>query len=133
MLYIDSRKGRWGVEPICKALQFAPSTYYAKKRGPSARSLSDEKMIVEIKRVHAESRQRYGADKVWRQLLLDGFNVARCTVEGLMRQEGLKGVRRGGSWKPRLVMTHWSGQRTSSITISPRLGRTVSGWRTWPM
>ncbi len=56
-------------------------------------------MVVEIKRVDAESRQRYGADNVWRQLLLDGFDVARCTVERLMRQEGLKGVRRGWYWK----------------------------------
>jgi putative transposase len=39
--------------------------------------------------------QVYGADKVWRQLNREGVAVARCTVERLMRQQGLQGVRRG--------------------------------------
>ena len=95
-----SRKDRWGVEPICRALQFAPATYYATINRPlSARALRDEELVIEICRVHADSRQRYGADKVWRQLHLDGVDVARCTVERLMRREGLVGVRRGRHWK----------------------------------
>ena len=55
--------------------------------------------MLEVKRVHDESRRRYGADKVWKQLHLDGVAVARCTVERLMRREGLRGVRRGRHWK----------------------------------
>ncbi len=95
-----SRKDRWGVEPICRALQFAPATYYAAITRPlSARAVRDEELVVEITRVHAESRRRYGADKVWRQLQLEGVAVARCTVERLMRREGLVGVRRGRHWK----------------------------------
>ncbi len=49
--------------------------------------------------MHADSRRRYGADKVWRQLHFAGVGVARCTVERLRRREGLVGVRRGRHWK----------------------------------
>lgn len=62
--------------------------------------------MIEITRVHAESRRRYGADKVWRQLHLEGINVARCTVERLMRREGLCGVRRGRHWKTTIPDEH---------------------------
>ena len=68
-------------------------------RPPSARSIRDEELVAEVCRVHTESRARYGADKVWRQLQLEGVAVARCTVERLMRREGLVGVRRGRHWK----------------------------------
>jgi putative transposase len=98
--YIDSRRGRWGVEPICRVLQFAPATYYAaRSRPPSARSVRDEELEVEIKRVHAENFDVYGADKVWTQLKREGTEVARCTVERLMSDLGLRGVRRGRQWK----------------------------------
>ena len=62
------------------------------KRPQSARARRDEELVLEITRVHADSRRRYGADKVWRQLHLDGVDVARCTVERLMLREGLVGV-----------------------------------------
>jgi transposase InsO family protein len=94
--YIDEEKERFGVEPICKHLPVAPSTYYdAKSRPPSARAVRDEKLKAEIRRVHAENFGVYGARKVWRQLVREGFRVARCTVERLMRELGLEGVRRG--------------------------------------
>lgn len=94
--YIDEEKGRFGVEPICKHLPVAPSTYYdAKSRPPSARAVRDEKLKVEIRRVHAANFGVYGARKVWRQMKREGFRVARCTVERLMRELGLEGVRRG--------------------------------------
>ena len=94
--YIDEEKERFGVEPICKHLPIAPSTYYdARKRPPSAREIRDEGLKVEIKRVHAENFGIYGARKVWRQMKREGFEVARCTVERLMRELGLEGVRRG--------------------------------------
>ena len=94
--YIDQNRDRFGVEPICRYLPIAPSTYYdAKKRPPSARAQKDEKLKVEIRRVHAENFGVYGARKVWRQLKREGFDVARCTVERLMRSLGLEGVRRG--------------------------------------
>ena len=94
--YIDEKKERFGVEPICRHLPIAPSTYYdAKKRPPSAREIRDEGLKVEIERVHAENFGVYGARKVWRQMKREGFDVARCTVERLMRELGLEGVRRG--------------------------------------
>jgi putative transposase len=94
--YIDRNKEHFGVEPICKQLPIAPSTYYdAKKRPPSQRALRDEKLKGEISRVHAQNFSVYGARKVWRQLRREGFDVARCTVERLMRELGLEGVKRG--------------------------------------
>ena len=94
--YIDRNKDRFGVEPICKHLPIAPSTYYdAKSRQPSARKLRDERLKTEISRVHAANFGVYGARKVWHQLNREGIRVARCTVQRLMRELGLQGVRRG--------------------------------------
>ena len=98
--YIESRRDRWGVEPICSALQFAPATYYASRsRPPAARTLRDEGLKVEIARVYEANRRVYGADKVWAQLNREKVRVARCTVERLMAAAGLAGVRRGRRWK----------------------------------
>jgi putative transposase len=94
--YIDANKTRFGVEPICRHLPIAPSTYYgAKTRPPSARSLRDGQLRGEITREHSANFSVYGARKVWRQLNREGIEVARCTVQRLMRELGLQGVRRG--------------------------------------
>jgi putative transposase len=94
--FIDERRGAFGVEPICKVLPIAPSTYYAsKQQSPSQRALRDEELVEKIRKAWKDSRGRYGARKVWRQLRRQGENVARCTVERLMRAEGLAGVVRG--------------------------------------
>jgi putative transposase len=94
--YIDKFKHRYGVEPICQLLPIAPSTYYAATRRPApVRAVREAKLKAEIARVHAEHFGVYGARKVWRQLHREGIAVARCTVERLMRQLGLEGVRRG--------------------------------------
>jgi putative transposase len=94
--YIDQHRDRYGVEPICQLLPIAPSTYYAAKRRPrSARALRDEELKAEIARVHRDNFGVYGARKVWRQLHREGIGVARCTVERLMGELGLEGVRRG--------------------------------------
>jgi putative transposase len=94
--YIDRNKDRFGVEPICQLLPIAPSTYHAAKRRPlSARALRDEELKAEIARVHAEHFGVYGARKVWRQLHREGIAVARCTVERLLRELGLRGAVRG--------------------------------------
>ena len=83
--------------PCC----LAPSTYYAQKACQvdasrlSARAKRDAALRLEIERVWNENRQVYGARKIWRQLHREGFAVARCTVERLMRQMGLRGVVRG--------------------------------------
>lgn len=98
MRFITASKDRWGVEPICRVLQVAPSTYYAAvSREPSLRQQRDKQLEVTIRRVWEEHRCVYGADKVWAQLLREGIRVARCTVERLMRRLGLRGVIRGKS------------------------------------
>ena len=94
--FIDAHRDRFGVEPICRVLQFAPSTYYGARRlPPSARHVRDGALKVELRRVHAEQFGVYGVRKLWRQLHREGVQVARCTVERLMRELGLKGAVRG--------------------------------------
>ena len=99
--FIDDHRQAHGVEPICKVLPIAPSTYHdhaAKRADParlSARAKRDEALKVEIKRVFAENFRVYGARKIWLQLRREGFAVARCTVERLMREIGLCGAIRG--------------------------------------
>jgi putative transposase len=95
--FIDEHRDVYGVEPICAALQFAASTYYAVKSRharPSARTTRDAELFALIRRVHEHSDGTYGAEKVWRQLHREGTTVARCTVERLMRDAGLEGVSR---------------------------------------
>jgi putative transposase len=94
--FIDCHKDRFGVEPICRLLPIAPSTYYARKqRPPSARAVRDARLKVEIRRVYDDNFGVYGARKVWRQLHREGIPVARCTVERLMGELGLRGAVRG--------------------------------------
>ena len=103
--YIDDHKDRYGVEPICRTLPIAPSTYYeekARERDPDrrpARYHRDEALKPEITRVWNENFQVYGARKVWKQLKREGFDVARCTVARLMKDLGLQGARRGKAFK----------------------------------
>ena len=97
-MFIDEHRSVFGVEPICRVLQVAPSSYYAVKAreaAPSARTLRDRELLAQIEHVHTASRGLYGARKVWWQLQADGVPAARCTVERLMRQRGLVGVVRG--------------------------------------
>jgi len=101
MRFIDENRDVHGVEPICRTLKIAPSTYYshdARRRQPeiaSPRARSDAALRPEIQRVYDENFQVYGARKVWLQLNREGFDVARCTVERLMKSMGLQGVSRG--------------------------------------
>jgi len=89
-----------GVEPICAVLkkagvQIAPSSYYAAKtRPPSARAIRDAELIEDIKTAHKANLGVYGARKVHAELNREGVRVARCTVERLMRTEGLRGIPR---------------------------------------
>jgi hypothetical protein len=84
--FIDDHREAYGVEPICRVLPIAPSTYHdyrAKRRDParlSARAQRDAALALEVRRVFAENFHVYGVRKVWRQLRREGFDVARCTV-----------------------------------------------------
>ena len=103
--FVDQHRDTFGVEPICKVLQIAPSgyrRYAAQKRDPSLRcrrTQRDEALMPQIQRVWQENMQVYGAEKVWRQLEREHVAVARCTVERLMRRLSLEGVRRGKNVK----------------------------------
>jgi putative transposase len=98
---IHTHRQSHGVEPICTTLQIAPSGYYrhiARQSNPALRSKRaqrDEELVDEVKQVWQGNMQVYGAKKVWRQLKRQGVAVARCTVERLMRNQGLVGARRG--------------------------------------
>ena len=90
-----------GVEPICRELPIAPSTFYdhlAKRADPdllSDRAKRDAELRPEIRRVFEENWRVYGVRKVWRQLGREGISVARCTVARLMKEMGLQGAIRG--------------------------------------
>jgi len=99
--FIDEYRGMFGVEPICRLLPIAPSTYYdnvAKRLDVdrlSVRARNDIAWKIEIRRVFEQNFRVYGVRKVWRQLRREGFDIARCTVARLMRSMGLQGIIRG--------------------------------------
>lgn len=99
--FIDDHRATHGIEPICRVLPIAPSTYRERvaQRRDRARLSAPARRELELKpqiaRVFAENFAVYGVRKVWRQMRREDFAVARCTVERLMRQMGLRGVIRG--------------------------------------
>mgnify|MGYP001828430155 FL=1 len=99
--FIDDHRDVFGVGPICRVLGIAPSTFYAFKAVESDPDLASDRARRDlldkaaIERVHDASRGRYGARKVWHALRREGRDIARCTVERLMRAMGLQGVVRG--------------------------------------
>lgn len=101
--FIDEHRGVFGIEPICRLLPIAPSTYYenvAKRLDVdrlSIRARNDIDLKIEIRRVFEQNFRVYGVRKVWRQLKREGFDVARCTVARLMRSMSLQGIIRGKS------------------------------------
>jgi len=102
--FIDDHRDHFGVEPICAVLPIAPSTYFlhkARQAQParrSARAQQDDDLRAAIQRVWDAHHQVYGPRKVWKQLRREGILVARCTVERLMRDMGLRGAVRGRAW-----------------------------------
>jgi putative transposase len=99
--FIDEHRDEYGVEPICNVLPIAPSTYYWHVRRRcqpelrSARAKRDEVLEADVQRVWDANRGVYGGRKVWRQLVREDVDVARCTVRRLMRGLGLSGAVRG--------------------------------------
>ncbi len=108
--FIDDHREAYGVEPICQVLPIAPSIYHeqkAREADPSRlpqRAVRDAELREEIERVWKENFGVYGVRKVWRQLLREEVDGARCTVERLMRQMGLEGARRGKRFKKTTVV-----------------------------
>jgi len=107
--FIEAHRQEHGVEPICKVLPIAPSTWRrhaARRADPArlpARVLRDAGLKADIRRVFDENFQVYGVRKVWRQLQREGVQVARCTVARLMRGMGLRGAIRGKPVKTTLA------------------------------
>ena len=101
--FISDHRAEYGVEPICANLPIAPSTFYehkAREADPDRlpdRAKRDLELSVDIQRVWEENFQVYGARKVWRQMNREDIEVARCTVERLMKHLGIEGARRGRS------------------------------------
>ena len=93
--FVDEHRDEHGVESICKALQIAPSTYYARRSRPeSARSVRDRELGEKIESIHAENYGVYGVRKIHKELARQEVPAARCTVERLMRSKGLRGISR---------------------------------------
>jgi putative transposase len=101
--FVDSQKAEHGVQPVLQALestpaQIAPSTYYAAKTRPaSPRTVRDTELTATIEQIHEQNYSVYGARKIWHELHRQGVEVARCTVERLMRDCGLRGLLRDKS------------------------------------
>ncbi len=136
--FIDDHRALYGVEPICAVLPIAPATYYAHKactRDPelrSARVKRDEELRAKIRRVYDDNFSVYGAEKVWRQLKRESVDVARCTVERLMRGMGLHGAVRGRRCRTtvaddtaalpgNLLERHFRAQRPNALWVARRL------------
>ena len=135
--FIEDHRSEHGVEPICEVLPIAPATYYAhraRRADPSrrpARAKRDEELRPEIRRAWSDSYGGvYGAFKVWRQLRREGLAVARCTVERLMREMGLRGAVRGRAFKittepdeaasrpPDLVQREFHAERPNQLWVA---------------
>jgi transposase InsO family protein len=134
--FIDQHRTTYGVEPICRVLPIAPSTYYrhkAQQRDPATRSVrarEDEELRRIIYRIWTEQRQVYGPRKVWRQMGRENLWAARCRVRRLMREMGLKGATRGRAWvtttqpqpdanRPRdLVDRHFTATRPNQLWVA---------------
>ncbi|WP_148575820.1 IS3 family transposase [Nocardioides caldifontis] len=144
--YIDEHRAQHGVEPICEVLteagmQIAPSTYYAaKKRPPSARSVSDAATTEVLTQVHAENYGVYGVRKMHAELNRQGHQVARCTVPRLMRTAGLRGISRakgprttipgtGPDTRPDLVQRAFTATAPDHLWVADiTYCRTFAGW-----
>ncbi|WP_433337571.1 IS3 family transposase [Spirillospora sp. CA-294931] len=141
VVVVDHLRDRFGVEPVCQVLGLCPGTYYGRKRRPpSARAQRDAVLIEQITDVYEANYGVYGARRVHKQLQRQGVQVARCTVERLMRQHDLEGVRRGSKRRttvvdtsaprpPDLVNRHFTANRPDQLWLADiTYVRTWEGW-----
>jgi transposase InsO family protein len=136
---INHLRDDFGVEPVCRELDLSVSAYNAGRRRPaSVRRLRDERLVEHIRRIHAASGETYGARRVHRQLRREDVHAARCTVERLMREDGLEGVIRGQRRRttipepsaprpPDLVNRHFEAHRPNQLWVAD-----LTYIRTWP-
>ena len=144
--FIDDHKLEYGIEPICRVLPIAPSTYHRAKdladcpEKRSLRSQHDGFYISEIKRMWQDSKCRYGVRKVWQQMKADALKIARYTIERLMKQYGMQGVWRGKGKittnsrddqrrTDNLVNRNFSAHRPNQLWVADfTYIKTASGW-----
>jgi putative transposase len=139
--YIQAHRHQFGVEPICRVLQVAPSTYYAtNSRPPSARSVTDAGRTAVIEQIHGANYGVYGARKVHAELRRQGHQIARSTVERLMRSAGLRGITRakgprttvagtGPETRPDRVERDFTATGPNRLWVADiSYCRTFSGW-----
>lgn len=140
--FIDKNRERFGVEPICREIEVSASAYRARRsQPPSARVVRDAWLLEQIRRVHEESNGIYGQMKIWDELNDTGIPVARCTVERLMRANGIAGVTNGPATKtttfagpnpiaaPDLVRRDFTADRPDAVWLSDfTYIRTWEGW-----
>lgn len=130
-----------GVDPVCRVLELSASTYFARKSRPkSLRRLRDEELKPLVTAVWEDSGRTYGARRITRALVRAGHQVARCTVERLMRELGIEGVIRGQRRRttiaepsaprpPDLVNRRFTAQRPNQLWLADLTYiRTWSGW-----
>ncbi|NIJ72274.1 transposase InsO family protein [Xanthomonas sp. F4] len=144
--FIDEHRAVHGVEPICRVLPISPSTYHAhaaRMADPALRCLrakTDETLMAQVQRVWDENFKVYGVRKVWRQMRREQFDVARCTVQRLMKRQGLRGVIRGKTVRTTVsdpkapcpldhVNRHFKADRPNALWVSDFTY--VSTWQGW--
>jgi len=129
--FIEENRGRFGVEPICQALDVSASAYYKRATGErSERQIDDERLLERIRELHEANYLAYGSRRMWKALLRDGERVGRSRVERLMRQAGIQGAkRRGKPWRtttpdptaarhPDLVNRDFTASRPNQLWLS---------------
>ena len=129
--FIDEHRGRFGVEPICRALGVSASAYYQRATGErSARAVEDERLLARIGELHAANYYAYGSRRMWKALRRAGETVGRCRVERLMRANGIQGAkRRGKPWRttiadpaahraPDLVQRDFNATRPDALWVA---------------
>jgi putative transposase len=128
--FIDENRDELGVEPICRDLQVAPSTYYAAKSRPlSARAVRDAVMIPILLTIWKANYSVYGAHKLWKAARRAGHDIGRDQVARLMRQAGIRGVKRGrrvittrrddnAPRSPDLVKRNFTAERPNALWVT---------------
>lgn len=129
--FIDSRRDRFGVEPVCRTLGVSASAYYQRATGHrSQRQIEDERLIALIREVHRDNYECYGQERIWRALQRQGVEAGRDRVARLMRNEGIRGAkRRGKPWRttkadpeahkrPDLVERDFTAERPNELWVA---------------
>jgi putative transposase len=99
--FIDQHRERFGVEPVCRALDVSASAYRHRATGRrSARAVEDERLLARIREIHEANYCAYGSRRMWKALRREGEDVGRGRVERLMKDNGIQGAkRRGKPWR----------------------------------